>query len=545
MKWNDLTMKERSDLMSLFLKAGVGSLSDMKHIYDGTQDTEEYSGGTLKESNVSAALSRDQWNNLYRQGKVGLSEIPRKYQPWIEGENSNVRREVIARGSNSDREFSLKGTVDAIKQNIRNSKESLQTIGETALDFTPVIGDIKGLTYDPYMVYKDNGIGAGLITAGLGLVGLIPVAGDAIKKSSSTFLDKIISRGIFDRRTPFLFKRKLKDSSKFMDEIRNYQIENINVLPLDEDTYIKNIGDGSYGEFNNMNNTATISIPKNTSLFQNAAKRKIRGTVAHEVEHGVQYIRETRPGFYPLTYFKGVENRYYEPNIDVLRNLGYDETFPMLKYAGQWKGSPNELLSELHNLADRGYIYDGKINKIGKRALQGRFGLSEKELDTAIEALTKNEEINLKELNPNKNKVSTKEIFEDLADSYQDEITASLLGAGIGTLGSEIAFGEHTKNKDGGLLHKYSRKEDTYRHNSLQDIVDFTKPSYYPWAGYDNAIEKKDTVQTKILQEAIDFTENYKKYYPKGHTFSGEENTASTPYVGRAREYMQNIIKKK
>lgn len=33
MKWNDLTMKERSDLMSLFLKSGVGSLSDMRHIY--------------------------------------------------------------------------------------------------------------------------------------------------------------------------------------------------------------------------------------------------------------------------------------------------------------------------------------------------------------------------------------------------------------------------------------------------------------------------------------------------------------------------------
>lgn len=32
-------MKERSDLMSLFLKAGVGSLSDMKHIYDGTNNT--------------------------------------------------------------------------------------------------------------------------------------------------------------------------------------------------------------------------------------------------------------------------------------------------------------------------------------------------------------------------------------------------------------------------------------------------------------------------------------------------------------------------
>ena len=40
MKWNDLTMKEKSDLMSLFLKAGVGSLSDMKKIYD--------EGGLLK-----------------------------------------------------------------------------------------------------------------------------------------------------------------------------------------------------------------------------------------------------------------------------------------------------------------------------------------------------------------------------------------------------------------------------------------------------------------------------------------------------------------
>lgn len=31
-------MKERSDLMSLFLRHGIGSLSDMKHIYDGEED---------------------------------------------------------------------------------------------------------------------------------------------------------------------------------------------------------------------------------------------------------------------------------------------------------------------------------------------------------------------------------------------------------------------------------------------------------------------------------------------------------------------------
>lgn len=39
MKWNDLTMRERSDLMSLFLKHGIGSLSGMRRIYDGKQNT--------------------------------------------------------------------------------------------------------------------------------------------------------------------------------------------------------------------------------------------------------------------------------------------------------------------------------------------------------------------------------------------------------------------------------------------------------------------------------------------------------------------------
>lgn len=60
MKWNDLTMKERSDLMSLFLKAGVGSLSDMKRIYDegGPLEESEYDGGIIKESKVSPKLSR-------------------------------------------------------------------------------------------------------------------------------------------------------------------------------------------------------------------------------------------------------------------------------------------------------------------------------------------------------------------------------------------------------------------------------------------------------------------------------------------------------
>ena len=94
MKWNDLSMKERSDLMSLFLKHGIGSLSDMRHIYDGEQDI--YSGGTLNSSKVSASLTRDQWNNLYRQGKASLAEIPRQYQSYIQGDpyNSGMYKKI-------------------------------------------------------------------------------------------------------------------------------------------------------------------------------------------------------------------------------------------------------------------------------------------------------------------------------------------------------------------------------------------------------------------------------------------------------------------
>ena len=40
--WTDLSMKDKSELMSLFLKQGISSLSDMRRIYDGEQDINDY-----------------------------------------------------------------------------------------------------------------------------------------------------------------------------------------------------------------------------------------------------------------------------------------------------------------------------------------------------------------------------------------------------------------------------------------------------------------------------------------------------------------------
>ena len=184
MKWNDLTMRERADLMSLFLDNGVSSLKEMMHIYDGTEDAvpmEVDKNGNLIDSIspavVSESLTRDQWNDLYRQGKVNLSDIPRKYQPWIEG---NTGRDIRknAKALKSNREFSFKDTVESI-ENL--SKDVISSPAfDTALSLTPGIGDAKGIFYDPYVAYKEGGIWPALGTVGVGLLGIFPGA-DIIK----------------------------------------------------------------------------------------------------------------------------------------------------------------------------------------------------------------------------------------------------------------------------------------------------------------------------------------------------------------------------
>lgn len=50
-------------------------------------------------------------------------------------------------------------------------------------------------------------------------------------------------------------------------------------------------------------------------------------------------------------------------------------------------------------------------------------------------------------------------------------------------------------------------------------LVDFTRPPYHSWAGFDSAVERGDTVRVNSIGEGVDFTRNYKNYYPKGHTF--------------------------
>lgn len=157
--WTDLSMKDKSDLMSLFLKQGISSLSDMKRIYDGTQDIEEYNGGIIKESKVSASLNRNQWNNLYRQGKVRLSEIPRKYQSWIEGENSQLKKGVT--------------------NTISNAGKTLNKVAMITTSMIPVVGVAEDIVDIGTQLASGNYLGAGITAA----TAVLPdVLGKPIKK---------------------------------------------------------------------------------------------------------------------------------------------------------------------------------------------------------------------------------------------------------------------------------------------------------------------------------------------------------------------------
>lgn len=92
--------------------------------------TDEYFGGNLKGSKVSSSLSRDQWNNLYKQDKVSLTQIPRKYQSWIKAENSSFKRGI----TNAIDNFGTKYVSPVILGGVTGPGGMIAGLANTALD---------------------------------------------------------------------------------------------------------------------------------------------------------------------------------------------------------------------------------------------------------------------------------------------------------------------------------------------------------------------------------------------------------------------------
>lgn len=74
MKWGDLSLGERADLMNLFLDNGISSLKEMRHIYDSNEDTYSNNGlshkypdgGELKPATITERVGR-KWDNFWWQ----------------------------------------------------------------------------------------------------------------------------------------------------------------------------------------------------------------------------------------------------------------------------------------------------------------------------------------------------------------------------------------------------------------------------------------------------------------------------------------------
>ena len=91
-----------------------------------------------------------------------------------------------------------------------------------------------------------------------------------------------------------------------------------------------------------------------------------------------------------------------------------------------------------------------------------------------------------------------RKFIKDWADS--NSIATHKLGAEYDEQGNAVIY-PNVQNIDGKL-------------------VDFTRPPYHPWAGFDSAVNRGDTVRVHSIEDAINFTKNYKDYYPKGNTFN-------------------------
>lgn len=92
--------------------------------------------------------------------------------------------------------------VENIKRKKDNTTEKISKAVENIVDFIPIVGDIKGLVYDPIIAYKEGGINRALGALLLGAAGILP-GGDALKimkkiplEEAAQYLKKLKEAGI-------------------------------------------------------------------------------------------------------------------------------------------------------------------------------------------------------------------------------------------------------------------------------------------------------------------------------------------------------------
>lgn len=194
------------------------------------------SGPKTPEQQVQYATSPLQ-QSLNGEQRVSLPDFtaqPIQIKPIIPARDATGTAQSVRYNTHTDQ---VPTNVD---ERLKQNRQILGGIVETAIDFTPVIGDIKGLTWDPIKAGIEGGFGAGLSMAGLGLIGLIPGVGDWIKKSKIKKLDDKIFN--YETLNPKIvnISQNVKPSYKKWNTLNfEEELEKLNIVKQDKEDAIK------------------------------------------------------------------------------------------------------------------------------------------------------------------------------------------------------------------------------------------------------------------------------------------------------------------
>lgn len=290
---------------------------------------------------------------------------------------------------------------------VRPNQDILKNLGETVLDFTPVIGDIKGLTVDPYKAYKENGWKDGLTMMGLGLLGLIPFIGDAAKKIGKLQLPSFIKKSenpfyITEfqevdkdiKKTKSLLAERIRNggservglkvnANKLAEQVQNYEPDrrttfdhngNRNLVQHSGYHYeAEGDPDPEYLFINDRNTTlgeVNTGINGNKKLTTKLTPEQTRQILDHELGHLID--KKYRPEFLDSSTKLFMDQHWYHSDpSEVAQRVGQIKT-----YYGITDGSktftPKELLKMIDDYLDDPNAIDNGISDMRARIQHGR-----------------------------------------------------------------------------------------------------------------------------------------------------------------------------
>ena len=153
--WKDLSFKDRSELMSLFLKQGVSSLSDMRNIYNSVSnintDEESSYGDRLNRDNYKYGDTTNKYSGLGNTNMLLLPALPQVFSRLRKNKQSNVENQKPSES------VSYRSYWDATPEQLAQANLPVSLMGKDKKYNISSVGD-KGDTHFDVVVKRYKGL---------------------------------------------------------------------------------------------------------------------------------------------------------------------------------------------------------------------------------------------------------------------------------------------------------------------------------------------------------------------------------------------------